>query len=101
MLATDAAGEGINLQFAWLMVNFDMVGRMQDNKLTVQGVATSPAWGRVLEQVNVLAGFNLQLQNDPYQPTDVTTFASAGVPSITLFTGVHADYPLARSLAAG
>ncbi|HEX8163546.1 MAG TPA: helicase-related protein [Pyrinomonadaceae bacterium] len=24
MLATDAAGEGINLQFAWLMVNFDI-----------------------------------------------------------------------------
>jgi superfamily II DNA or RNA helicase len=24
MLATDAAGEGINLQFAWLMVNFDV-----------------------------------------------------------------------------
>ena len=24
MIATDAAGEGINLQFAWLMVNFDI-----------------------------------------------------------------------------
>ena len=24
MLATDAAGEGINLQFAWIMVNFDI-----------------------------------------------------------------------------
>jgi Zn-dependent M28 family amino/carboxypeptidase len=73
-------------------VNFDMVGRMQDNKLTIQGLGTSPAWGRLIEQTNVLAGFDLQLQDDPYQPTDVMTFASAGVPSITLFTGVHADY---------
>jgi hypothetical protein len=24
MLATDAAGEGINLQFAWIMVNYDI-----------------------------------------------------------------------------
>src|SRR5439155_17920805 len=73
-------------------VNFDMVGRMQDNKLTIQGVGTSPAWARTIEPLNVLAGFNLQLQDDPYQPTDVMTFASAGVPSITFFTGVHADY---------
>jgi hypothetical protein len=73
-------------------VNFDMVGRMQDNKLTVQGIGTSPGWGRVIEQANVLAGFDLQLQDDPYQPTDVSTFAAAGMPSITLFTGVHADY---------
>jgi Zn-dependent M28 family amino/carboxypeptidase len=73
-------------------LNFDMVGRMQDNKLTIQGLGTSPAWGRLIEQTNVLAGFDLQLQDDPYQPTDVMTFASAGIPSLTFFTGVHPDY---------
>jgi hypothetical protein len=73
-------------------VNFDMVGRMQDNKLTIQGLGTSPVWARAIERVNVLAGFNLLLQDDPYQPTDIMTFAVAGIPSITFFTGVHADY---------
>ena len=73
-------------------LNFDMVGRMQDNKLTVQAVGTSPAWGKIIEQTNVLAGFDLLLQADPYQPTDVANFNTAGVPCLTFFTGVHADY---------
>ena len=73
-------------------LNFDMVGRMQDNKLTVQAVGTSPAWGKIVEQANVLAGFDLQLQADPYQPTDVANFNAASVPCLTFFTGVHVDY---------
>ena len=73
-------------------INFDMVGRMQDNKLTIQGLGTSPAWAKMIEQANVAAGFDLQLSNDPYQPTDVATFNLAGVPCVTLFTGVHPDY---------
>src|SRR5262249_45785756 len=71
---------------------FDMVGRMQDNKLTVQAAGTSPSWGRVLEQANVAAGFDLQLQEDPYQPTDVANFNSASVPCLNFFTGTHLDY---------
>ena len=73
-------------------LNFDMVGRMQDNKLTIQAVGTSPAWGQIIEQANVLAGFDLQLQADPYQPTDVANFNAASVPCLAFFTGVHADY---------
>jgi hypothetical protein len=73
-------------------LNFDMVGRMQDNKLSVQATGTSPAWGRIIEQVNIAAGFDLQLQEDPYQPTDVATFNAASVPSLSFFTGTHADY---------
>ena len=73
-------------------VNFDMVGRMQDNKLTVQATGSSPVWARVVEQANVAAGFDLQIQQDPYQPTDVASFNLAGVPSLALFTGTHTDY---------
>lgn len=73
-------------------INFDMVGRMQDNKLTVQATGTSPAWARLIEQANVSAGFDLALQTDPYQPTDVASFNQAGVPCLNLFTGAHGDY---------
>jgi Zn-dependent M28 family amino/carboxypeptidase len=72
--------------------NFDMVGRMQDNKLTVQAAGTSPAWARIIEQANVAAGFDLVVQADPYQPTDVASFNQAGVPCLAFFTGTHADY---------
>jgi hypothetical protein len=73
-------------------INFDMVGRMQDNKLTVQATGSSPAWGRLIEQANIAAGFDLQVQQDPYQPTDVASFNQASVPSLNLFTGTHTDY---------
>ncbi|MBF8301246.1 MAG: hypothetical protein HW394_1616 [Acidobacteria bacterium] len=73
-------------------LNFDMVGRMQDNKLIVQATGTSPAWGRLLERANVAAGFDLVVQPDPYQPTDVATFNQAGIPSLAFFTGSHVDY---------
>jgi Zn-dependent M28 family amino/carboxypeptidase len=73
-------------------LNFDMVGRMQDNKLTVQAAGSSPAWGKIIEQANVAAGFDLVVQEDPYQPTDVATFNAASIPALTFFTGTHADY---------
>jgi Zn-dependent M28 family amino/carboxypeptidase len=73
-------------------LNFDMVGRMIDNKLTVQATGTSPVWTRILEQANVVAGFELVLQPDPYQPTDVASFNQAGVPSLSFFTSTHTDY---------
>jgi hypothetical protein len=73
-------------------LNFDMVGRMQDNKLTVQATGTSDVWPKVLEQANVAAGFDLLLQPDPYQPTDVASFNEASVPCLAFFTGTHEDY---------
>ena len=73
-------------------LNYDMVGRMQNNKLTVQAVGTSPIWPSILERANLAAGFDVNLQADPYQPTDVATFNLAGVPSLSFTTGAHADY---------
>jgi hypothetical protein len=73
-------------------LNFDMVGRMDDNRLSVQAMGTSPVWARIVEQANVSAGFDLQPQPDPYQPTDVATFNQAEVPSLSFFTGTHTDY---------
>ncbi len=73
-------------------LNFDMVGRMQDNKLTIQALGTSPAWAKIIEQANVAAGFDLLLQQDPYQPTDVASFNLASVPCLSFFTGTHLDY---------
>ena len=73
-------------------LNYDMVGRMQDNKLTIQATGTSPAWASILERANVAAGFDAVLQEDPYQPTDVASFNQAGIPSLAFTTGAHTDY---------
>ncbi len=73
-------------------LNFDMVGRVADNKLTVQATGTSATWPKLLEQANVMAGFDLTLQDDPYQPTDVGSFNTASVACLTFFTGAHTEY---------
>ena len=87
-----AAAPPVPLDQIAAYLNFDMVGRMQDNKLTVQATGTSPVWAKVLEQANIAAGFDLMVQQDPYQPTDVATFNSSSVPCLSFFTGTHADY---------
>ena len=73
-------------------VNFDMVGRLRENKLVAQGVGSSTAWSKLIEKRNVAAGFSIVTQTDPYLPTDSTAFYSRGVPTLNLFTGAHADY---------
>ena len=73
-------------------VNFDMVGRLRDNQLIVQGVGSSSVWRRLLERRNIPAGFQLTLQDDPYLPTDSTAFYPKNVPVLSFFTGSHTDY---------
>ena len=73
-------------------VNFDMVGRLRENKLILQGVGSSSAWRKLIEKRNVAAGFNLTLQEDPYLPTDTMAIYSKHVPVLNFFTGSHEDY---------
>ncbi len=73
-------------------VNFDMIGRLRDNKLTLQGVGSSSVWRKLIEKRNVAAGFNLALQDDPYLPTDTTSFYPKRIPVLNFFTGAHEDY---------
>lgn len=73
-------------------LNFDMVGRLRDNKLTLQGIGSSSVWKRLIERRNVAAGFNLVLQDDPYLPTDTTPFYPKNVPVLAFFTGSHENY---------
>ena len=73
-------------------LNFDMVGRLQNNNLILQGVGSSSAWPALIEKQNVPIGFNLTLQADPYLPTDVTAFYPKKVPVLNFFTGAHEDY---------
>jgi hypothetical protein len=73
-------------------LNFDMVGRSVDEKLLLQATGTSPVWPRLIEQTNVPLGFDLQTSEDPWLPTDVTSFNQARVPSLNFFTGSHPEY---------
>jgi hypothetical protein len=73
-------------------INFDMVGRLKDNALVMQGTGSSDVWKQLIEKGNVAAGFSIKTDDDPYLPTDVTAFYPKGVPVIAFFTGSHEDY---------
>jgi len=73
-------------------LNFDMVGRMQNNRLAADGTGSSDVWPRILERANVAAGFDLNISPDPYQPTDSSNFNQANMPTLFFTTGSHPDY---------
>ncbi|MFP6874612.1 MAG: M28 family peptidase [Verrucomicrobiales bacterium] len=71
-------------------LNLDMVGRLGDQALNVMATGSSRDWKTVLDSL----GENLKtkVSPSPYLPTDSTSFYSAGVPVIALFTGLHDEY---------
>ena len=86
------ASDAIDSEKLAAYVNFDMVGRMRDNKLELQAVGTSDVWPRLIEQTNVPVGFDVKTIEDPYLRTDVMSFNQVEVPSISFFTGSHKEY---------
>lgn len=72
--------------------NFDMVGRLREDRLILQSVGSSTSWRGLIERRNIPAGFDLVLQDDPYLPTDATAFYTQGVPALSFFTDLHDDY---------
>ena len=53
-------------------LNFDRVGRVQDNRLTLRGAGSSSLWPRLIEQTNVVVGFDVRIRPDPHLPTDAS-----------------------------
>ncbi|MCH9757470.1 MAG: M28 family peptidase [Gammaproteobacteria bacterium] len=76
-------------------INLDMVGRLRED-LSLQGVASSSVWQKLIESTNEKHAMPLMLQTDPYLPTDSTSFYLQGVPSLNFFTGAHDEYHTAR-----
>ncbi|HEX9165981.1 MAG TPA: M28 family peptidase, partial [Gemmatimonadales bacterium] len=74
------------------MLNFDMVGRLRENRLVVYGVETAKEWRPLLDSLNASAGFSMAAQGDGYGPSDHTSFTVAKRPVLHFFTGTHEDY---------
>ncbi len=90
------------------MINLDMVGRLNENKLTVGGIGTAVEWKALVEGANpreitpmTISGnvgatftpqFKLQLNEDGFGPSDHSSFYSKKIPVLFFFTGTHLDY---------
>lgn len=81
-------------------LNFDMVGRLRNNKLMMQGLGSSTGWKKLIEKRNVAAGFSLTLQDDPFLPTDTAPIYPKGIPVLAFFTGLHDEYHKPTDTAA-
>ena len=74
------------------MINMDMVGRLQDNRLTVFGTGTSPVWNEWLDEFAGEASLELAKKPEGFGPSDHASFYPHSIPVLHLFTGTHSDY---------
>lgn len=74
------------------MFNMDMVGRLEDDKLTVFGSGTSPRWPELLAQCAQGKQLQLILKPEGFGPSDHSSFYAREIPVLHLFTGTHDDY---------
>ncbi len=74
------------------MFNMDMVGRLQDDKLTIFGSGTSSRWEQELKALNETAKFDLTFKPEGFGPSDHSSFYGKKIPVLHFFTGNHPDY---------
>jgi aminopeptidase YwaD len=74
------------------MVNLDMIGRMRESTLVIEGVGTSPRWEELLWKENPDTVLKLKLKSDGYGPSDHASFYAKGIPVLFFFTNLHEDY---------
>ena len=80
----------INLQSVNYMMNMDMIGRLNEEKvLAVNGVGTSPAWA-VLDDIKI--DMKLVTSESGIGPSDHTSFYLEDIAVLHFFTGQHEDY---------
>lgn len=82
----------IDLSSVNLMVNMDMVGRLnEENTLAVHGVGTSPKFKQLLF-VNNNFDLTIAEHESGVGPSDHTSFYLMDLPVLHFFTGQHEDY---------
>lgn len=73
------------------MINLDMVGRLKDSTIAVNGVGTSPGFKQTLFANNDM-GLTISEFESGIGPSDFTSFYLADIPVLSFFTGQHEDY---------
>jgi hypothetical protein len=75
------------------MVNFDMVGRLNDrSELTIYGTGTSPGFEALVEALGQSSGFTIKKVAGGLGPSDQQSFYLKDIPVLFAFTGTHRDY---------
>ncbi len=76
-----------------MMFNFDMVGRLNEQKeLTVYGTGTTPGIDTLVDALGKSSGFVIKKIADGFGPSDHQSFYVKDIPVLFAFTGTHRDY---------
>lgn len=73
------------------MINLDMIGRIEDGKLSIFGTGTSNVWDEVLDTVNMDSLVVNQIPGGSGS-SDHASFYEKGIPVLHYFSGTHSDY---------
>jgi hypothetical protein len=79
------------------MLNFDMVGRLRNDKLIVYGTSTATELKAIVDSANAApaggtAMFRISGGGDGYGPSDQSSFYAKDIPVLHFFTDLHEDY---------
>ncbi|MEO5590642.1 MAG: M28 family peptidase [Gemmatimonadaceae bacterium] len=76
------------------MLNFDMVGRLRNDKLFVYGTGSAEELVSLVDSanLNVLPSFSLQGGGDGFGASDHASFFAKNIPVLHFFTDTHDDY---------
>ncbi|NUQ63850.1 MAG: M20/M25/M40 family metallo-hydrolase [Pirellulales bacterium] len=74
------------------MINFDMVGRLRQETLTIHGIESAAEFGPLVSSLGGRYGFRVRKSPAMFGPSDHLAFYMANVPVLHFFTGLHKDY---------
>jgi aminopeptidase YwaD len=74
------------------MINLDMIGRVKDNIITVQGMGSAVEWKGLFDSLGLDSPLRITRFDDMVGGSDYTSFSSAGLPVLNFFSGFHGDY---------
>jgi C-terminal processing protease CtpA/Prc len=74
------------------MINMDMIGRLKDDKLILNGTGTSPYWTAKIDELNKTYNLKMSYNPDGFGPSDHSSFYGKDIPVLMFFTDLHDDY---------
>ncbi len=90
---TFAENPVVDLSKVQVMINMDMIGRLnEERQLQIGGIGTSPVFRQLLDSINQNYNFSITYAEAGYGPSDHSSFYAKDVPVLFISTGAHTDY---------
>lgn len=84
----------------YAMINFDMIGRLRDNKVDMNGTGTAVGFDEILDPLISQSGLSVNKLTGGQGPSDHQSFYNGGIPVIFFFTGFHDVYHAPGDIAS-